>query len=63
MIDGLRRRARLLLDLKAQIVAEDGFVEFDQLAWGLCIGGRLRPAGEVQQVEGVGAQGARGALE
>ena len=38
-------------------------VEFDQLAWRLRIDGRARPAGDVQQVEGVAAQLAWVALE
>jgi hypothetical protein len=63
MIDRLRRGARLLFQLEAQIIAETGFIELHQLGGKLRIHGRLSPAGEVQQVEGVDTQGARGALD
>src|SRR5262249_12707349 len=63
MVDGLRRRRRLLVQLKAQIIAQDGFVELGQLGWSLSGSGRLRPAREMQQVESIGAQGTWGTLQ
>ena len=54
MIHGLRRRSELLAQLMADIVQQRGLRDF-----GKSPGLVLKPTSEVQQIKGVGAQGAR----
>jgi hypothetical protein len=54
-----RCRRRLLVELRANVVDEAGFVDFRQRHGQRRLG---PPAGEVQQVIGVGAQGTEGEL-
>ena len=53
-IHGRRRRLWLLVELRADVFEEGGIVDFGQGQWEQPLG---PPAGEVQQVKSVGAQG------